>query len=96
MTRIACTNRDNQEITYSQLATNGINEFLDYLAKHKSMEFVSLVSTESQLKWCESDIKNFIIQNILKIWKSAPVEVRKVVGWAESEGQILFAHFYKE
>lgn len=44
MTRIACTNRDNEEITYSQLASIGINEFLDYLTKHKSMEFVSLVS----------------------------------------------------
>ena len=45
MTRIAYTNRDNQEITYSQLAVTGINEYLDYLTKHKSMEFVSLVST---------------------------------------------------
>lgn len=49
MTRIACTNRDNQEITYSQLAITGINEFLDYLAKNKSMEFVSLVSRTTVL-----------------------------------------------
>lgn len=44
MTRIAYTNRENQEFTYSQLAIAGINNFLDYLANHKSMEFVSLVS----------------------------------------------------
>jgi hypothetical protein len=44
MTRVAYTNRENQEVTYSQLAIAGINNFLDYLANHKSMEFVSLVS----------------------------------------------------
>lgn len=45
MTRIACVNRDNVEITYSQLAVNGINDFLDYLQKNKTqIEFVSLVS----------------------------------------------------
>lgn len=44
MTRVAYTNRDNQDVTYSQLAIAGINNFLDYLANHKSMEFVSLVS----------------------------------------------------
>ena len=44
MTRIAYTNRDNQEITYSQLAIAGINTFLDYLSNNKAMEFVSLVS----------------------------------------------------
>lgn len=44
MTRVAYTNRDGQDVTFSQLANNGINEFLDYLTKHKSMEFVSLVS----------------------------------------------------
>jgi hypothetical protein len=44
MTRIACVNRDNVEITYNQLAISGINDYLDYIAKNKSMEFVSLVS----------------------------------------------------
>lgn len=43
MTRIAYT-KDNQDITYSQLAATGILEYLDYLTKHRSMEFVSLVS----------------------------------------------------
>lgn len=46
MSRVAYTNRDGVEITYSQIAVNGINEFLDYLTKNKTMEFVSLVSTE--------------------------------------------------
>lgn len=43
MTRIAYTN-DNQDISYSKLAADGINDLLDYLTKNKSMEFVSLVS----------------------------------------------------
>lgn len=43
MTRIAYI-KDNQDVTYSQLAASGILEFLDYLTKNKSMEFVSLVS----------------------------------------------------
>jgi hypothetical protein len=47
MTRLADL-RDNQEITYSQLAVAGIHEFLDYLAKQKSCEFVSLVSLFTQ------------------------------------------------
>lgn len=44
MTRVAYTNRDGQDVTFAQLANNGINDFLDYLTKNKSMEFVSLVS----------------------------------------------------
>lgn len=44
MTRVAYTNRDGQDVTFSQLANNGINDYLDYLTKNKSMEFVSLVS----------------------------------------------------
>lgn len=58
MSRVV-TNRDGQEITYSQMAINGINEFLDYLTKHKSMEFVSLVS--NFFNWRR--IKNKIRQN---------------------------------
>lgn len=44
MTRIAYTNRDGCDLSYSQLAIAGINTLLDYLANHKAMEFVSLVS----------------------------------------------------
>lgn len=43
MTRIAYT-KDSQDVSYSKLANDGINDFLDYLTKNKSMEFVSLVS----------------------------------------------------
>lgn len=62
MTRIAYT-RDNQDVTYSQLAANGIIEFLDYLTKHKSMEFVSLVSNSRLrlLHWINIDLNNSLV-----------------------------------
>lgn len=63
MTRVAYTNRDNQDITYSQLAIAGINNFLDYLANHKAMEFVSLVSKKLKnlSKWKENLRKKIIL-----------------------------------
>lgn len=42
---VAATNGTNDEnITYSQLAIQGINEFLNYLTKNSKLEHVSLVS----------------------------------------------------
>jgi hypothetical protein len=70
MTRIAYTNRDNQEITYSQLAIAGINELLDYLSKHRAMEFVSLVSKRNkrgiECKWVHVRGENYSVQNRIK------------------------------
>ena len=43
MTRIV-PGASNQELTYHQLALNGISDYLDYLQKNNKMEFVSLVS----------------------------------------------------
>lgn len=35
---------DENSITYSQLAIQGINTFLNYLTKNSKLEYVSLVS----------------------------------------------------
>lgn len=35
---------DENSITYSQLAIQGINAFLNYLTKNSKLEYVSLVS----------------------------------------------------
>lgn len=44
MTRIAFHREGKEPVTFHDLAVLGINEFLDYLERCKSLEFVSLVS----------------------------------------------------
>lgn len=59
MTRIvpAATNKLNEEnITYHQLAVQGINQFLTYLTSHSKLEYVSLVSKRLNLYVCLSKI----------------------------------------
>lgn len=45
MTRVAFLRDGKEAVTYHDLAVIGINEFLDYLERCKSLEFVSLVSS---------------------------------------------------
>lgn len=41
---VATNSPNDENITYNQLAIQGINEFLNYLAKHSKLEQVALVS----------------------------------------------------
>lgn len=42
---VATNGTNDENITFSQLANQGINEFLNYLLKNSKLEHVSLVST---------------------------------------------------
>lgn len=44
MTRILPNCKDDEQITFHQLAIQGINKFLDYLTFNAKLEYVSLVS----------------------------------------------------
>lgn len=44
MTRALPGASSQDSITFHQLAVQGINQFLNYLAKHSKLEYVSLVS----------------------------------------------------
>lgn len=41
---IASNGAHDENITYTQLAIQGINDFLNYLTKNSKLEYVSLVS----------------------------------------------------
>lgn len=44
---VATNSPNDENITYNQLAIQGINAFLNYLAKHSKLEQVALVSINS-------------------------------------------------
>lgn len=55
---------NDENITYNQLAVQGINEYLNYLSKNSKLEHVALVSLESSPKKSDHDI-NIYEENII-------------------------------
>lgn len=47
---VANNGANDENITYHQLAIQGINEFLNYLTKNAKLEYVSLVSLNQTCK----------------------------------------------
>lgn len=48
---VASNGTNDENITYHQLAIQGIDEFLNYLTKNSKLEYVSLVSINISLSY---------------------------------------------